>query len=73
MASVADFKEEYHPRSWERLKASIRIRISVWIGLAAIVGWALSRIPHKKRVTYVPGSIQEANHHSGEIRPAGKS
>jgi hypothetical protein len=60
MASVADFKEEYQPQSWERLKASIRTRISVWIGLAAFVGWVLSRIARKKRRTYVPGSIQEA-------------
>jgi hypothetical protein len=56
MASVADFKEEYQPQSWERLKASIRTRISVWIGLAAFVGWVLSRIARKKRRTYVPGS-----------------
>jgi hypothetical protein len=73
MASVADFKEEHHPQSWERLKASIRTRISVWIGLAAFVGWVLSRIPPKKRRTYVPGSIQEANYHSGKIKPADKS
>ena len=38
MANIALFKEE-HPEGWDRLKASIRTRISVWIGLAAIVGW----------------------------------
>ena len=53
MESVADFKEEYQPQGWDRLKASIRTRISVWIGLAAIVGWLLSRIPSKRRRTYV--------------------
>jgi hypothetical protein len=73
MESVADFKEKYQPQSWERLKASIRTRISIWAGLAAFVGWVLSRIPSKKRRTYVPGSIQEANHRSGEIKLAGKS
>ena len=72
MESVADFKEEYQPQSWERLKASIRTRISIWVGLAAFVGWVLSRISSKKRRTYVPGRIQGADHHSGEIKLAGK-
>lgn len=71
MESVADFKEEYQPQSWERLKASIRTRISIWVGLAAFVGWVLSRIPSKKRRTYVPGSIQETNQRPGEITLAG--
>ena len=73
MESVADFKEEYQPQSLERLKASIRTRISIWVGLAAFVGWVLSGISSKKRRTYVPGSIQEANRRSGEIKLAGKS
>src|SRR6201981_1869189 len=73
MESVADFKEKYQPQSWERLKASIRTRISIWVGLAAFVGWVLSRILSKKRRTYTPGSIQEANHRSGEIKLAGES
>ena len=72
MESVADFKEKYQLRSWERLKAAIRTRISILIGLAAFVGWVLSRITSKKRRTYVPGSIQGADHHSGEIKLAGK-
>ena len=72
MASVADFKEEYHPQSWKRLKASIRTRISVCIGLAAFVGWMLSRILPKKQQTYVPGRIRKANHPSEEIRPVRK-
>jgi hypothetical protein len=61
MATVADFKEEYQPQSWQRLKASIRSRISVWIGLAAFVGWMLLRILPKKQRTYVTGGIREAN------------
>ena len=73
MAGLADFKEEYQSQSWERLKASIRTRISVWIWLAAFVGWMLSRILPKKQRTYVPGRIREANHRSEEIRPARKS
>jgi membrane protein len=73
MASVAVFQEEYQPQSWERLKARIRTRLSVWIGLAAFVGWIISRILPKKRGTYVSGSIQEANHRPGDIKPAGKS
>jgi hypothetical protein len=72
MAGLADFKEEYQSQSWERLKASIRTRISVWIWLAAFVGWMLSRILPKKQRTYVPGRIREANHRSEEIRPARK-
>jgi membrane protein len=42
MASTVDFKEEQLLLVWERLKASIRTRTSVWIGLAAFVGWVLS-------------------------------
>jgi hypothetical protein len=73
MSSVAVFPEEYQPQSWERLKARIRTRLSVWIGLAAFVGWIISRILPKKRGIYVSGSIQQANHRSGDIKPAGKS
>jgi hypothetical protein len=42
-------------------------------GLAAFVGWMLSRILPKKQRTYVPGRIREANHRSEEIRLARKS
>jgi membrane protein len=73
MSSVAVFPEEYQLQSWERLKARIRTRLSVWIGLAAFVGWIISRILPKKRGIYVSGSIQQANHRSGDIKPAGKS
>jgi hypothetical protein len=72
MASVASFKQVYLLQSWEHLKASIRSRISVWIGVAAFVGWLLSRLPPRKRSTYVSKTIQEANHRSGEIEPPGK-
>jgi membrane protein len=67
MASIADFKEESQTLGWERLRASIRTRTSVWIGLAAFVGWLLSHIPPKRRRTHARGSDQGANHHSGEI------
>jgi hypothetical protein len=73
MAGVADYKEEYQTQSWERLKASIRTRISVWIGLAAFVGWMISRILPKKQRAYVPDRIRQANHRSEEMRPARKS
>ena len=73
MAGVADFKEGYHPQSWERLKAAIRTRVSVWMGLAAFVGWMLSRILTKKQRTYESGRIREANHQSKEMRPARRS
>jgi hypothetical protein len=67
MSSVADVKE-YQPQSGKRLKASLHTRTSVWLGLAAFVGWALSRIPSRKRRTYVPGGIQEAALHPAEIK-----
>jgi membrane protein len=73
MASVADFQEEDQPQSWQRFKERIRTRISVFIGLAAFVGWVISRIFPKKRRTYVSGTIQEANNRSGDLKPAGKS
>jgi hypothetical protein len=54
-------------------KPSLHTRTSVWIGLAAFVGWALSRIPSRKRRTYVPGGIQEAELHPTEIKSSAKS
>src|SRR6476660_69676 len=72
MVSVANFKQEYLPQSGEHLNASFRTRISVWIGLAAFVGWVLSRLPPRKRPTLAK-TIQEANHRSEEIKPTGKS
>ena len=41
MANVTDSKERYQLQDWRYIKASIRTRTSVWIGLAAIVGWLL--------------------------------
>jgi membrane protein len=64
--------EEYHLKSEERLKASIRTRLSLWLGVAAFVGWVLARLTGQKRRN-VPVSIKEANHSSEKIRPAGKS
>lgn len=63
--------EEYHPQSAERLKASIRSRLSVWVGLAAFVGWVLSRVTGQKRRN-LPVAKQ-ANRPSEKIEPAGKS
>jgi hypothetical protein len=46
-------KEQLQGRDvWPYLKASLRSRTSVWIGVAAIVGWLLSRVPANKRLTY---------------------
>jgi membrane protein len=64
--------EEYHLESAERLKASARTRLSVWLGIAAFVGWVLSRLTVRKRRN-VPVSIKEVNHSSEKIRPTGKS
>jgi membrane protein len=64
--------EEYHPESAERLKASVRARLSVWLGLAAFVGWVLSRMTGRKRSS-VPVIIRKANPPSEKISPAGKS
>jgi membrane protein len=58
---------------WPYLKASLRSRTSVWIGVAAIVGWLLSRVPAKRRRTYGGGSDQGEKHHSWEITPAAKT
>ena len=67
MANILHFEEEHLPQGWERLKAWIRTRISVLIGLAAIVGWLLSHVFPKRRRAYAPGSARDANHRSGEI------
>jgi membrane protein len=63
--------EEYHLKSEERLKASIRSRLSWWLGVAAFVGWVLSRIAGQKPRN-VPVSIKKAEPPSEKIRPAGK-
>jgi membrane protein len=73
MANIAHFKEEDQPPSWDRLKASIRTRLSVYIGLAAIVGWAFSRITPKRPRAAAHGSDREANHRSGEITLTSRS
>lgn len=73
MANVTDSKKEHRPQGWECLKASIPTRISVWIGLAAVVGWLLSHIPGKRRRTYAHGKDRDTNQHSGETTLASKS
>ena len=67
--SIVDSTKE-QPQGWDvrpYLKASLRTRTSVWIGLAAIVGWLLSHLPAKGRRTYVRRSDQGEKRHSGEI------
>jgi membrane protein len=64
--------EEYNLKSAERLKASIRSRLSLWLGAAVFVGWVLSRLTGRKRGN-VPVSIKKAEESSEKIRPAGKS
>src|ERR1700746_27462 len=58
---------------WPYLKASLRSRTSVWIGVAAIVGVRLSVVPAKRRRTYGGGSDQGEKHHSWEITPSSKT
>jgi hypothetical protein len=73
MATIAESKEAYYPTGWDRLKASIRTRTSLWIGLAAIVGWLLSRVPPKRQRIHAHGNDRDTNHHSGKIALACKS
>jgi hypothetical protein len=75
MSNIVDSTKEQLPGMdvWPYLKASLRSRTSVWIGVAAIVGWLLSRVPAKRRRTYGGGSDQGEKHHSREITPAEKS
>jgi membrane protein len=76
MSNIVDSKKEHQPQGWDvrpYLKASLRTRTSVWIGLAAIVEWLLSHVPAKRRRTYVRGSDQGEKHHSGEITLATKT
>jgi hypothetical protein len=71
-----DSKKEHQPQGWDvrpDLKASLRTRTSVWIGLAAIVGWLLSHVPAKRRRTYVHGSDQGEKHHPEEITLSAKT
>jgi hypothetical protein len=45
-----------------RLKRSLRNHASVWISLAAILGWVLSRIPAKRHKVYVLPSNEDQKH-----------
>jgi membrane protein len=58
--------------SAEGLKASARARLSVWLGVAAFIGWVLSRITGQKRHK-LPVNRKEVDRSSEKIRPAGKS
>jgi membrane protein len=63
--------EEYNLKSEERLKASIRARLSLWLAAAAFVGWVLSRLTGPKRRN-VSMSITKDSHPLEKVRPAGK-
>ena len=76
MSNIVDSKKEHLPQGWDvrpYLKASLGTRTSVWIGLAAIVGWLLSHVPAKRRRTFVRGSDQGEKHHSGQITLSAKT
>jgi hypothetical protein len=61
MASVADSRQAYPPPSWDASKAPIHTQISFWIGLAALVGWALSRFSRQEST-----NICSAEHAGGQ-------
>jgi len=73
MANIADFQEGHLPQGWKRLKASMRTRTSVWIAVAAIVGWLLSQAFPRRGRTYPSGTEQDLNHNLGKITLASKS
>jgi membrane protein len=72
MKNVTDSNEQHQPQDWRYDKASIRTRTSIWIGLAAIVGWLLSYLPSKKRRTYGRESVHNVNQHSEKITLASR-
>ena len=72
MTNVTDSNEQYQPQDWRYKKASIRTSTSVWIGLAAIVGWLFSHLPSKKRQTCAHESVHDVNQHSEKIRLASR-
>jgi hypothetical protein len=72
MEGVADFKEEYQPQSLERLKASIRTRISIWVRASGI--WGVGALTYfVQKANLRAREYSGADHHSGEIKLAGKS
>ena len=72
MEGVADFKEEHQPQSLERLKASIRTRISIWVRASGI--WGVGALTYFVQKSNLRGrEYSGADHHSGEIKLAGKS
>ncbi len=62
-----------HLTSGEHLQLTGCTRTSVWVGLAAIVGWLLAQISTKKRKTYAVGNDQDRNRPSSEIKLVPKS
>ena len=68
MANITDSKS-----SQKCLRSSIQARISVWITLAAIVGWLLSHILPKRRRTHAHTNDQDTDDPSGKITLASNS
>ena len=55
-----------------RLKRSLRNQASVWISLAAILGWMLSRIPPKRQKVYVLPSNEDQKHRGRKTSISGQ-
>jgi membrane protein len=72
MANVMDYKKEHRRQAWECLKTSDHKRISLWIGLATVVGWLLSHTLGKRWRNYAHENNRDTNQHSGETRLASK-
>jgi membrane protein len=69
MVTMIPSKKEHQLKDWERLVSSTRGYIC--LGLPAIVGWVLSRVPAGRRRIYSQGNW--SNHVSGKIASAPKS
>ena len=67
MSDIAALEEEHQPKDWERLKIAIRTRIAVLVGLVAIAGWLLSRVPSKRQRIDARDRDQDINPHSPKI------
>jgi membrane protein len=59
--------------SGEDLPLMGRARTSVWVGVAAIVGWLLAQIPPKKRKTYAVGNDRDGNRATGDLKMVPRS
>jgi membrane protein len=70
IANITGSKEPTQAQASEHRKPLIYTRTSVWIGLAALVGWLLSHFPSKERRTYSHESDHEAKYRSEKVTPA---